>query len=41
MLIEPRDDEYCRIYINSTNSAIVVMDENDIYNMIDGREYQY
>lgn len=41
MLIEPRADEYYKIYINSTRAVIIVMDEEDIYNMMDGGEYQY
>ena len=28
MLIEPRADEYYKIYINSTRAVIIVMDED-------------
>jgi hypothetical protein len=41
LLIQPREDEYYSIHINATNSTIIGMDEEDIYNMIDGGEYQY
>lgn len=41
LLIQPRGDEYYSIHINATNSMIIGMDEEDIYNMIGGGEYQY
>ncbi|MDD1772454.1 MAG: hypothetical protein LUQ09_05985 [Methanomassiliicoccales archaeon] len=41
MLIEPRDDEYYRIFINSTNSTIIVMDDENLSDMMNGGEFQF